>query len=221
MSLKTRTARSRSPPARAPSRRPRPRVLPLLVASKASAPPGRLLCTSGRRPFWSGRRRRFRRYDQTSAAAAAHLAALASRVARLVGGPLVGGPLLMRRPPALAGDLALLLRGHRREASSFLTLCTHRSALRLFTTPACEPCRVPCARLAAAVPGCAGDAVRRGASPALRRGPCRADRGCLDPAGTRTIDARCSSALPPDPSVIKVCASSLAQPRFLKLLKLL
>src|SRR5689334_12807524 len=143
MSLKARTARSRSPPARAPSRRPRPRVLPLLVASKASAPPSRLLCTGGRRPFRRSCRcrRRFRRNDQTSAAAAAHLAALASRVARLVGGPLVGGPLLVRRPPALAGDLALLLRGHRREASSFLTLsCIHRSALRLFATPACGPC---------------------------------------------------------------------------------
>src|SRR4029079_13425552 len=131
MSLKTRTVRSRSRRGRAATQRPRPRVLPL-VASKASTRSSRSLrtghCTLS---AGCGGRCRFRRNDETPASTAANLTTLTSRVARLVGGPFVRRPLLVRRSAALAGDLALLLRGHRREASTFLTLSSiHQSPLR-------------------------------------------------------------------------------------------
>src|SRR5207247_6342482 len=77
----------------------------------------------------SAGRRRLRRDDQPPAASAAHLPALTSGGSRFVGGPLVGRPLFVRRAPALAGDLALLFRRHRREPSSLFPFSSiHRSA---------------------------------------------------------------------------------------------
>ena len=60
--------------------------------------------------------RRFRyllltcRLHQPTASATAHLATLATGGTSFVRGPLVRRALFMRRTPALAGDLALLLR---------------------------------------------------------------------------------------------------------------
>src|SRR6266850_3092499 len=66
------------------------------------------------------------RDNQTAASTATHLTPFASRVAGLVGGPLVGGAFLVSRASALAGDLTLLLGGHRRESSPFLAFsCIH------------------------------------------------------------------------------------------------
>src|SRR5204862_6782967 len=76
-----------------------------------------------------GRLRRLGRDDEPTTAAAAHLAALAARRARLVRGPFVRGSLLMGGSAALTRDLALFFRGHRRESSPFFAFSSsHRSA---------------------------------------------------------------------------------------------
>src|SRR4029079_11377012 len=94
--------------------------------SKRRAPPYSLLARGlhGRTHLRLGRR-----FDQAAAAATADLATLAPRVAGLVGGPLVSGPLLMGGASALAGDLALLLGGHGGEAPAFLAFIVHRPVL--------------------------------------------------------------------------------------------
>src|SRR5207245_2685488 len=92
------------------------------------------------RPGGRGGGRRVRCDDEATPSATADLAPLAACVAGFVCGPLVGRALLVRRPPALARDLALLFGGHRREPSSlFAFCCNHRSALRLFTDTAVKP----------------------------------------------------------------------------------
>jgi hypothetical protein len=53
------------------------------------------------------------------------LAALAASLARLLGRELVCGTLLVRCPPALAGDPALLLLVHRRETTLVLAVLSH------------------------------------------------------------------------------------------------
>ena len=58
--------------------------------------------------------------DETAAAAAADLPALAAGRSRFLGRPLVSRPLLMGGAPALARDLTLLLRRHRGEPAAFL-----------------------------------------------------------------------------------------------------
>src|SRR5262245_1041305 len=107
----------------------------------------------------------------------------------------------MRSAAALARDLPLFFGRHRCEAPTFLAFsCIHHSTLRLFTTSACEPCRVPLDQSAMADPGCEGEAARRAASPVLRPDPCRAGRVRRDSAGTCTPDALCSDARPSHPS---------------------
>src|SRR5436190_22540029 len=122
MSLKTRSEHSRWPPRRAPEPTPRLRVLPLLVASKASACPGRSLDTIRRQTIANlgdvARRNGCRsripgRNDKTAAATSAYLTAFATGISRLVGGPFVGSTLFMRGASALTGDFALLLGRHR------------------------------------------------------------------------------------------------------------
>src|SRR5262245_44893463 len=135
MSLKTLSERSRSPPGRAPTPRPRLRVLPLFVASITC--PSRSLGTIRRQTiaYRGDVFRRCGRYgsrigswqDQSASTAAAHLTALAAGIARLVGSPFVCGTLFMRCATALAGDFALLFGRHRRESPSFFTLCSHRA----------------------------------------------------------------------------------------------
>src|SRR5690606_913299 len=58
---------------------------------------------------------------ELSATAAARHTALAAGLARLVGAPFVGRALGVGGAAPLAGNLALLVRGHRRESSAFLT----------------------------------------------------------------------------------------------------
>jgi len=72
-------------------------------------------------------RRLRRRNDQTSASPAADLTALAARRARLLGRPLVSGPLQVRGPAALAGNLTLLVRGHRRKPTAVFANIAHDS----------------------------------------------------------------------------------------------
>src|SRR5438034_6675955 len=131
MSLKTRSERSRWLRS-AQTPRPRLRVLAWCVASKVGRVTGRrplLRAVAGHGLVGHAGRRRFRRDDQPPAAAATHLSAFTSGGSRLVGGPLVSRPLLVRGAPALAGDLALLFRRHRREPSSLFTFSSiHRSA---------------------------------------------------------------------------------------------
>src|SRR5215208_680404 len=66
---------------------------------------------------------------EPSAAATADLPALAAGRSRFVGRPFVRGPLLMCRAAALARDLALLLRRHRREPAAFFPF-TCRTTVR-------------------------------------------------------------------------------------------
>ena len=62
---------------------------------------------------------------QLAAAATAHLPTLASGRTGFVGRPLVGGAFFMRSSPALAGNLALLFRGHRRESAALFSFSSH------------------------------------------------------------------------------------------------
>jgi hypothetical protein len=101
-------------------------------ASKADtrriAPIRRSSLLAGR--FSGQRRRDLGRFHQPAAATAADLAALAPGVAGFVGRPFVCSPLLVCGAPALAGDLALFLRGHRSEPAAFLALSVvHRTIL--------------------------------------------------------------------------------------------
>jgi hypothetical protein len=180
MSLKTRTVLGRSPPRRAPAHRPRLRVLPLLVASKASHRTARSFCTVGRALARGSGHLGVCRKHEAAASAAADLTTLATGIARFVGRPLVGCPLLVCGAPALAGDLALLFRRHRSESATFFTFsCTHRS-LRLssVTNALTGPHTDPSGPAAAGDPALAGDAARRAASPALRPGPCHVRPAC-------------------------------------------
>src|SRR6185369_3936509 len=68
-----------------------------------------------------------RRNDQASTSATADLTALAARRARFLGRPLVSGPLQVRGPAALAGNLTLLVRGHRRKPTAVLSNVAHVS----------------------------------------------------------------------------------------------
>src|SRR6185436_11227394 len=84
-------------------------------------PPQRLLAVEaarGRRPIRDllARHRRLV-LDEPPSSAATDLATLATSRSCLVGGPLVGRALLVRRTSALARDLALLLGRHRRESA--------------------------------------------------------------------------------------------------------
>src|SRR5690349_13921625 len=92
--------------------------------------------TVGRRGLIGRARRwRFRWNDEPAASAAAHLAAFAACRARFVRRPLVGGSLLVCGPTALARDLPLFFRGHRREPSPFFAFSsTHRSPSVLFSS---------------------------------------------------------------------------------------
>ena len=62
---------------------------------------------------------------ETSATPATDLATLAARVAGFVGCPLVRGALFVSGAPALAGDLALLFRGHRSKSAAFFAHSVH------------------------------------------------------------------------------------------------
>src|SRR5688572_8709705 len=62
---------------------------------------------------------------QLATATTARHAALATRFAGFIGRPLVRGALLMRGATTLAGDLTLLLGGHRCEASTFFARFVH------------------------------------------------------------------------------------------------
>jgi hypothetical protein len=68
---------------------------------------------------------RWRGRHQTSSAATADLTALAASRSRFFGCPLVRGTLLVRRAATLAGDLTLLLGGHRSKPTTFLTYSVH------------------------------------------------------------------------------------------------
>ena len=70
-------------------------------------------------------RRRALGSREPAASTATGLSAFASRSARLVSGPLVGGTFFVRGAATLACNLALPLRRHRREAPSFLAFNTH------------------------------------------------------------------------------------------------
>src|SRR5581483_6933343 len=83
----------------------------------------------------TSRRRGLRRLDQTSAPAATDLPAFAARQPSFVRRPLMRGALLMRGAPALARNLALLFRRHRREAPSLFALCSHVRPSRTLPVP--------------------------------------------------------------------------------------
>src|SRR6266496_5498214 len=127
MSLKSRTAQPRSPPRRTRLPKPRQRVLPLLIASNvvARAP---LFDTVNRKTL-AGRAQGFRTLwrcsrlgiqNQTAAAPATDLTALAAGIAGFVCSPFVGSPLFVGGASAYAGDLALLFGRHRRKSPTFL-----------------------------------------------------------------------------------------------------
>jgi hypothetical protein len=63
-----------------------------------------------------------RLFHEPAAAAAADLTAFPAGRTCFLRGPLVSGALLMRGAPALAGDLALLLGGHRGKATTLSAL---------------------------------------------------------------------------------------------------
>jgi hypothetical protein len=64
--------------------------------------------------------------DQTTAATATDLAALATGRPRLICRPLVGGSLFVGCATTLACDFTLLFRGHGCKPATFFTFCTHR-----------------------------------------------------------------------------------------------
>src|SRR4029077_5091780 len=88
------------------------------------------------------------------------LTALAARIPGFVRGPLVGGALLVRRAPALAGVFPLFLRRHRGKSAAFLAFSVvHRPVLcNITAVRSCpvgralptgyriKPCATPAAR---------------------------------------------------------------------------
>jgi hypothetical protein len=207
--LKTRTARERSPPRRAPTHRPRLRVLPWLVASKTSARSDRSFDTIARRALRYGTRGFLLWHDKPASSATADLATLPPRVSGFISRPLVCRPLFVSRAATLAGNLALLFGGHGRESAPFFTFCSHR-CLRLVadTSLSHELRRDPSGPAVLADPERAGDAVRRAASPALR--PSR--RACRDLGiGRQRAGLPTPQYSPMHPGFIKVCAAD-AQP---------
>jgi hypothetical protein len=146
-SLKTRSERSRRwtlPSERARPPLPRVHILTLSIASKVVGPSALRRVTSvdtvccetfaGRRLGIFRGRGDVRRH-QAAAATAADLPTPTSRGARLVRRPFVGGSLLVSRPTALARNLALLFRRHRRESAAFFAFCIHHCLLRNYIRP--------------------------------------------------------------------------------------
>src|SRR5687768_8951148 len=131
-----RTLRPSTSSVRTPSQPPVPRLSPSLPVSTyahasvshASLLPAELLGAIGRRAHLA-RRVRAGSLNETTSAAAADLTALASSRSRFFRRPLVRGALLVRSAPPLAGDLPLLLRGHRGKAAPLLAFTVHDPSL--------------------------------------------------------------------------------------------
>jgi hypothetical protein len=80
----------------------------------------RLLHAAGRRRFGGyGWRRWLGRDDKTSTPAAAYLTTLAAGIPCFISCPFMSRAFFVRRAAAFAGNLALLLRRHRCEPSTF------------------------------------------------------------------------------------------------------